>query len=119
MKGFAYYKNSIDSILENSYKDKNKFKKNLSVIMGSMKYSKTLSEFFILYNDVASKRLTETKHSEVYITETTTYLREKKDKLNKVLPVLDKIISSRKEICENRVNEIYDNLDNIIFNDSI
>ena len=40
MKGFAYYKNSIDSILENSYKDKNKFKKNLSVIMGSMKYSK-------------------------------------------------------------------------------
>ena len=28
MKGFAYYKNSIDSILENSYKDKNKFKKN-------------------------------------------------------------------------------------------
>tara|TARA_R100000908_G_C3749130_1_gene143936 strand:+ start:97 stop:840 length:744 start_codon:yes stop_codon:yes gene_type:complete len=119
MKGFAYYKNSIDSILENSYKDKNKFKKNLSVIMGSMKYSKTLSEFFILYNDVASKRLTETKDSEVYITETTTYLREKKDKLNKVLPVLDKIISSRKEICENRVNEIYDNLDNIIFNDSI
>ena len=119
MKGFAYYKNSIDSILENSYKDKNKFKKNLSVIMGSMKYSKTLSEFFILYNDVASKRLTETKHSEVYITETTAYLREKKDKLNKVLPVLDKIISSRKEICENRVNEIYDNLDNIIFNDSI
>ena len=46
MKRFSYYKNSIDSILENSFKESKTFKNNLSVIMGAMKYAKVLREFF-------------------------------------------------------------------------
>ena len=57
MKSFTYYKNSIDSILENSFRDSKKFKKNLSVIMGAMKYSKVLREYFTLYNELESKKL--------------------------------------------------------------
>ena len=51
MKGFSHYKQSLDSILENSFKNKKQFKKNLSVIMGALKYSKPLKEFFI-FSDV-------------------------------------------------------------------
>ena len=57
MKGFAKYKQNIDSILENSYEDKDKFKNNLSVIIGAMKFSKALREFFVLYNEIESKKL--------------------------------------------------------------
>ena len=60
MKGFAKYKQNIDSILENSYEDKDKFKKNLSVIMGTMKFSKQLREFFVLYNEIESKKFDNT-----------------------------------------------------------
>lgn len=45
MKNFGYYKNNIDSILENSFTNSDKFKRNLSVVMGAMKYSKILREF--------------------------------------------------------------------------
>ena len=37
MKGFTKYKQSLDTILENSYDNKDGFKKNLSVIMGAIK----------------------------------------------------------------------------------
>ena len=43
MKGFAKYKQSLDSILENSYTNKKEFKNNLSVIMGTLKFSKPLT----------------------------------------------------------------------------
>ena len=56
MNGFAKYKQNLDTILENSYENKKDFKKNLSVIMGAMKFSKTLKEFFTLYNEIESKK---------------------------------------------------------------
>ena len=69
MKGFAKYKQNIDSILENSYEDKDKFKNNLSVIMGTMKFSKSLREFFVLYNEIESKKFESQNESRDYITE--------------------------------------------------
>ena len=45
MNNFSTYKQSLDSILENSYTNKPIFRKNLSVIMGTMKYSKILENF--------------------------------------------------------------------------
>ena len=49
MNNFSSYKQNLDSILENSYNNKSLFKKNLSVIMGAMKYSKVSLENFLLY----------------------------------------------------------------------
>ncbi len=119
MKSFGHYKNNIDSILENSFRDSSKFKKNLSVIMGSMKYSKVLREFFTLYNEIESNYVDNQEEATEYINESINYLRTNKNKLTKVLPIINKIISDRKELCGKKSNKIYENIDNIIFNDSI
>ena len=82
MNNFSIYKQSLDSILENSYTNKPLFKKNLSIIMGTFKYSKVLREFFTLYNELESKKIEDSVISEKYINETITYLKKNKDKLN-------------------------------------
>ena len=119
MKPFSHYKNSIDSILENSFKNTRKFKKNLSVVMGAMKYSKTLREFFTLYNDIETKTFKSEEERKGYINESTNYLKDNKNNLSEVTPILDKIIKDRAELCEDRVNKIYKNIDNIVFNSNV
>ena len=118
MNNFSFYKQSLDTILENSYTDKNKFKKNLSVIMGAMKYSKTLREFFTLYNDIELKSIQDKEIGEKYINESISYLRKNKSNLSKVQPILDKVIKKRKNLCVVKENTIYDKIDNIVFNNS-
>jgi hypothetical protein len=115
MKGFAQYKQNIDSILENSYDDKDMFKKNLSVIMGTMKFSKPLREFFVLYNEIESKKFNDSDLSRDYITEAVKYLKENKDGLKSVVKILDKVISSRKDLCVESTNIIYHNIDSMVF----
>mgnify|MGYP005639944999 CR=1 FL=1 len=118
MNNFSFYKQSLDTILENSYKDKNEFKNNLSVIMGAMKYSKTLKEFFTLYNDIDLKTIEDRGVGEKYINESISYLRSNKHKLSKIKPILDKVINKRKDLCTVNENTIYDKIDKIVFNNS-
>jgi hypothetical protein len=119
MKPFSHYKNSIDSILENSFNNTTKFKKNLSVVMGAMKYSKTLREFFTLYNDIETKKFKSQEERKDYINESTNYLKNNKNNLSEVTSILDKIIKDRVELCEERTNKIYENIDNIVFNNNV
>ena len=118
MNNFSFYKQSLDTILENSYKDKNEFKNNLSVIMGAMKYSKTLKEFFTLYNDIDLKTIEDKEIGEKYINESISYLRDNKHKLSKIKPILDVVINKRKDLCVVNENTIYDKIDKIVFNNS-
>jgi len=119
MKNFGYYKNNIDSILENSFTNSDKFKRNLSVIMGAMKYSKILREFFTLYNEIENKHFENKDDSRNYINEAVDFLKSNKHKLNKVTPILNKIILDRKDLCTKETNKVYENIDNIVFNNSI
>jgi len=119
MKGFATYKESLDSILENSYTNKKEFKKNLSVIMGAFKYSKTLKEFFTLYNEIENKNYNNIKDGESYLNEAINYLKTQKEELGKVTTLLDKIIEKRKDLVESTPNTHYQNLDTIIFDTNI
>jgi hypothetical protein len=119
MKSFGQYKNNIDSILENSFKDSDTFKKNLSVIMGAMKYSKVLREFFTLYNEIGSKKFKTQEESKEYLNESIGYLKTNRNKLSKVIPILDKIVGDREEFCTKDTNQVYENIDNIVFNDSV
>jgi hypothetical protein len=119
MKGFAQYKQNIDSILENSYGDKDKFKKNLSVIMGAMKFSQPLREFFVLYNEIESKKFENSDSSRDYITEAIKHLKENKSGLNDVTNLLDKVIENRKELCTESTNIIYHNIDTMVFGGGI
>ena len=119
MKGFAQYKQNIDSILENSYEDKDKFKKNLSVIMGTMKFSKSLREFFVLYNEIESKKFENTNSSRDYITEAVKHLKETKDGLKSVVKILDSVIEKRKSLCIESTNLVYHNIDKMVFNGGV
>jgi hypothetical protein len=119
MKNFGYYKNNIDSILENSFTNSDKFKRNLSVVMGAMKYSKILREFFTLYNEIENKHFENKDDSRNYINEAVDFLKSNKHKLNKVTPILNKIILDRKDLCTKETNKVYENIDNIVFNNSI
>ena len=119
MKGFAKYKQNIDSILENSYEDKDKFKKNLSVIMGTMKFSKPLREFFVLYNEIESKKFDSTDSSRDYITEAVKYLKENKEGLKSVVKILDNVIEKRKDLCVESTNIIYHNIDTMVFGSGV
>ena len=119
MKNFGYYKNNIDSILENSFTNGDEFKRNLSVVMGAMKYSRVLREFFTLYNEIENKHFDNAEDSNEYINEAVNFLKNNKTKLNKVTPILNKIILDRKELCIKKSNKIYENIDNVVFNDSI
>jgi len=119
MKGFAYYKHNLDSILENSYNNKKEFKKNLSVIMGTMKFSKPLREFFTLYNEIETKKFDNINDSKIYIIEAINYLKNNKKELKKVTKILDKIVIDRKDLCSKNINEIYKNIDNVVFNETI
>ena len=119
MKGFAQYKQSIDSILENSYEDKDKFKKNLSIIMGTMKFSKPLREFFVLYNEIESKKFENTNESRDYITEAVKHLKETKVGLKSVVKILDSVIEKRKDLCVESTNLIYHNIDKMVFSGGI
>jgi len=119
MKGFAKYKKNLDNILENSYGNKEDFKKNLSVIMGAMKFSKPLREFFTLYNEIESKKFDSIDDSKAYISEALDHLKKNKQELNKVGNLLDKIIGDRKDLCTEEINEIYEEIDTLIFNTNV
>tara|TARA_R110000765_G_scaffold323906_1_gene415508 strand:- start:443 stop:1189 length:747 start_codon:yes stop_codon:yes gene_type:complete len=119
MKGFAKYKQDIDSILENSYEDKDKFKKNLSIIMGAMKFSQPLREFFVLYNEIESKKFENTNSSRDYITEAVKHLKENKSGLRDVISLLDKVIGKRQDLCSESTNLIYHNIDTMVFSSGV
>lgn len=118
MKGFAKYKQSLDTILENSYINKEGFKKNLSVIMGAIKFSKPLREFFTLYNEIELKKFKTKEDSTIYLTEAINLLKENKTELVKAKPLLDKLVEGRKELINKNGkpnNDLYDSIDNMIF----
>jgi len=119
MKGFAKYKQNLDNILENSYDNKENFKKNLSVILGVMKFSKPLREFFTLYNEIEIKKFNSIDDSKAYISEALDHLKKNKKELTKVKNVLDKIVEDRKELCGKKINEVYEKIDAIVFNTNI
>jgi hypothetical protein len=114
MKPFGYYKKSIDSILENSYTNKKLFKENFHVIMGAMKLSKDFREFFTLYNEFETTPLNE-NILEDYITESINYLRPKIKSIKMACNVLDKVFEKRKKLITIKENNVYDNLDYLIY----
>jgi hypothetical protein len=87
--------------------------------MGAMKYSKILREFFTLYNEIENKHFENKDDSRNYINEAVDFLKSNKHKLNKVTPILNKIILDRKDLCTKETNKVYENIDNIVFNNSI
>jgi|TARA_R110002020_G_scaffold1018_3_gene5147 hypothetical protein len=115
MKPFSYYKKNIDSILENSYTDKQLFKENFHVIMGALKLSKPFREFFTLYNDVESRNFKNKSELTEYINESVMYLRPKINSLKQVCNILEVVFGKRKKLIKESKNNIYGGLDYLIY----
>ena len=119
MKTFGYYKKNIDSILENSHYDKKLFKENFHVVMGALKMSKPFREFFTVYNEIEQKSFKDKEELNEYITETITHLRPKIKNLKNICGVLDNVFSRRNDMLSESINDIYDNLDYLIYKDGV
>ena len=115
MKPFSYYKNNIDSILENSYNNKKLFKENFHVIMGALKLSKPFREFFTLYNEVEQKQFKNKTELTEYINESIIYLQPKIKSLKTVCNILENVFKKRIKLIKESNNEIYKNLDYLIY----
>tara|TARA_R110002020_G_scaffold129703_2_gene290211 strand:+ start:2131 stop:2874 length:744 start_codon:yes stop_codon:yes gene_type:complete len=115
MKPFSYYKKNIDSILENSYNNKKLFKENFHVIMGALKVSKPFREFFTLYNEVEQKQFKNKTELTEYINESVIYLQPKIKSLKTVCNILENVFKKRTKLIKESNNEIYKNLDYLIY----
>jgi len=115
MKPFSYYKNNIDSILENSYNNKKLFKENFHVIMGALKLSKPFREFFTLYNEVEQKQFKNKTELTEYINESIIYLQPKIKSLKTVCNILENVFKKWTKLIKESNNEIYKNLDYLIY----
>ena len=115
MKSFGYYKNNIDSILENCYGNKKLFKENFHVVMGALKLSKPFREFFTAYNEVEQRKFNSKEELTEYINESINYLRPKIKSIEGVCNVLERVFSKRKNLINENKNEVYDNLDYLIY----
>lgn len=115
MKSFGYYKNNIDSILENCYGNKKLFKENFHVVMGALKLSKPFREFFTAYNEVEQRKFNTKEELTEYINESITYLRPKIKSIKGVCNILEMVFSKRKNLINENKNEVYDSLDYLIY----
>ena len=119
MKTFGYYKQNIDSILENSHHDKKLFKENFHIIMGALKLSKPFREFFTLYNEIEQKSFKDKEVLNEYINESIVHLRPKIKKLKNVCGILENVFSRRTNMLTESNNEIYNDLDYLIYKEGV
>lgn len=114
---FGKTKNKIDSILVNTFYDKPKFKKAFHTIMESLKNNQTNREFFVLYSQIENKTCESLKDAEEYLNECIKTLKSKKNKVN--LTNVKNSINQYKTYIGEGVNKLYDNIDVLVFSESV
>jgi hypothetical protein len=114
---FGTTKNNLDNILVNTFTNKKVFKNAFHTLMNALKENKESREFFTLYSQVENKNFTDKDSAETYLNEVVKTLKEKRNHL-KVTPINTTINRFEKYIGES-TNEIYSNLDLLIFNKNV
>ena len=102
---FGKYKQTIFNTLSESYSDKKLFKESFHKTMDGLKEDKTLREFFVAYGNIEGKIFTDKVRAEKYLNETVNILKDK--------------VSQLKLTNEESTNDVYDNLDTLIFKSSV
>ena len=103
---FGKYKQTIFNTLSNSYSNKKLFKESFNKTMDGLKEDKVLREFFVGYGNVEGKNFTDKIKAGKYLDEIVTVLKDKKSQLN------------FKNLGES-TNDIYNDLDTLIFKSSV
>jgi len=103
---FGKYKQAIFNTLANSYSNKKLFKESFNKTMDSLKDDKVLREFFVAYGNIEGKSFTDNARAEKYLNEIVSVLKDKKSQLNY-------------NNLEESTNNVYKNLDTLIFKSNV
>jgi len=114
---FGTSKNNLDKVLVNTFNNKKLFKKAFHDLMGAIKENKESREFFLLYSQIENKKFKDKKLAEEYLTQVIKTLKEKKKGL--YTETLDKTLKKFKNYLPTISNPIYENLDLLVFNESV
>jgi len=119
MKAFGIYKKKLEDILINSYTDKKLFKENFNILMGALKLSKHIREYYVAYDEISKNKFDTTEDASQYIDYLVESLKTNKQNIQPVLNILDKVMVKKANLIENTDNKIYQALDGLIFNSNI
>ena len=114
---FGTSKNNLDKVLVNTFNNKKLFKKAFHNLMGAIKENKESREFFLLYSQIENKKFKDKKLAEEYLIQVIKTLKEKKKGL--YTETLDKELKNFKDYLPPTANLLYQNLDLLIFNESV
>jgi len=111
---FGKIKKGINDILTESYSNKSTFKRNFNVLMGSLKKTKTLREFFTLYGEIDKQRFTDKNEARIFLENVLTELKSKSKVLIAESTNINKLIE-KSPYYKGDSEKIYQKLDKLIF----
>tara|TARA_R110002020_G_scaffold474882_1_gene707830 strand:- start:1115 stop:1849 length:735 start_codon:yes stop_codon:yes gene_type:complete len=111
---FGKIKKGINDILIESYSNKKTFKRNFNVLMGSLKKTKTIREFFTLYGEIDKQRFTDKNEARIFLENVLSELKSKSNALIKESDSVNKLLESS-PYYKGDTEKIYQKLDTLIF----
>jgi hypothetical protein len=111
---FGKIKKGINDILTESYSNKKTFKRNFNVLMGSLRKTKTLREFFTLYGEIDKQRFTDKNEARIFLENILSELKSKSNVLIKESDNINKLLESS-PYYKGDTEKIYQKLDTLIF----
>ena len=111
---FGKIKKGINDILTESYSNKKTFKRNFNVLMGSLRQTKTLREFFTLYGEIDKQRFADKNEARIFLENILDELKSKSSVLIKESTNINKLIENS-PYYKGDSEKVYQKLDKLIF----
>ena len=111
---FGKIKKGINDILTESYSNKKTFKRNFNVLMGSLKKTKTIREFFTLYGEIDKQRFDDKNEARIFLENILSELKSKSNVLIKESKYFNELIENS-PYYKGDSEKTYQKLDKLIF----
>lgn len=111
---FGKIKKGINDILTESYSNKKTFKRNFNVLMGSLKKTKTIREFFTLYGEIDKQRFSDKNEARIFLENILSELKSKSNGLIKESTNFNELIE-KSPYYKGDSETVYEKLDKLIF----
>ena len=111
---FGKLKKGINDILTESYSNKKTFKRNFNVLMGSLKGTKTIREFFTLYGEIDKQKFADKNEARIFLENILSELKSKSNVLIKESRNISKLLE-KSPYYKGDTNTIHQKLDTLIF----
>jgi|TARA_R110002020_G_scaffold176219_5_gene368348 hypothetical protein len=111
---FGKLKKGINDILTESYSNKKTFKRNFNVLMGSLKGTKTIREFFTLYGEIDKQKFSDKNEARIFLENILSELKSKSNVLIKESRNISNLLE-KSPYYKGDTNTIHQKLDTLIF----